>query len=265
MLGAHSEGVAVRSLLSKLPPPADDIAPRILTRQAPTCQTAVDVRGSRQDPDESWRPATCPPGTAVRRHRPTQQHPSSQMTNIDALLDRNRAFAATDTRHTRRGCRSPPQGALHHYLHRPADRSSGVPRPELRGGDRRPHRRRPSDLRGHPGPLLHRLLGREQGTRGPLLEAAIIHHTDCGSGLLADEGLRHGFAQRTGYDEDALAELPVLDPAATVRADVERVLSDPRISPRITVSGHVYDVHTGLITTIVEPASPTASAAALAR
>ena len=91
---------------------------------------------------------------------------------------------------------------------------------------------------------------------GPYFEAAIIHHTDCGSGLLADEPLRHRFAQRTGYDEDTLAELPVLDPAETVRTDVERIVSDPRISERITASGHVYDVHTGLITTIVEPVSP---------
>lgn len=98
---------------------------------------------------------------------------------------------------------------------------------------------------------------------GPYFEAAIIHHTDCGSGLLADEQLRHGFAQHTGYDEAALADLPVLDPAATVRADVERVLSDPRISPRVTVSGHVYDVDTGLISTIVATASPTESAARL--
>ena len=98
---------------------------------------------------------------------------------------------------------------------------------------------------------------------GPYFEAAIIHHTDCGSGLLADVQLRHDFAQRTGYREDILAELPVLDPPATVRADVERLLADPRISPRITVSGHVYDVDTGLVTTIVEPASPKLSAAAL--
>ena len=98
---------------------------------------------------------------------------------------------------------------------------------------------------------------------GPYLEAAIIHHTDCGSGLLADEQLRHGFAQCTGYDEETLADLPVLDPAASVRTDVERVLSDPRISPRITVSGHVYDVDTGLTTTIVGPLSPTGSAAGL--
>jgi len=31
---------------------------------------------------------------------------------------------------------------------------------------------------------------------GPYFEVAIIHHTDCGSTLLADDDLRHGFAQR---------------------------------------------------------------------
>lgn len=91
---------------------------------------------------------------------------------------------------------------------------------------------------------------------GPYFEVAIIHHSDCGSGLLADEELRHGFAQRAGYDEEELAKLPVLDPAATVKADAKRLLGDPRISQRITISGHVYDVHTGLVTTVVDAAPP---------
>jgi hypothetical protein len=30
----------------------------------------------------------------------------------------------------------------------------------------------------------------------------------------------------------------------------------PQISRRITISDHVYDVDTGLVTTIVEPTSP---------
>ena len=50
--------------------------------------------------------------------------------------------------------------------------------------------------------------------------------------------------------------MPVLDPAQAVRTDVERLLCAPQISPRITVSGHVYDLETGLVTTIVEPTSP---------
>jgi carbonic anhydrase len=53
-----------------------------------------------------------------------------------------------------------------------------------------------------------------------------------------------------------LAAKAVIDPAATVRADVERLLSSPKLPPQISVSGHVYDLQTGLVTTIVEPASP---------
>ena len=91
---------------------------------------------------------------------------------------------------------------------------------------------------------------------GPYFEAAVIHHTDCGSRLLEDPGLRHGFAERTGYDEQQLAALPATVPADTVRADVARVLAAPQISPRITVSGHVYDTATGLLETVVAPARP---------
>jgi carbonic anhydrase len=63
----------------------------------------------------------------------------------------------------------------------------------------------------------------------------------------------------TGSSSNA-SGFPVLDPAATVRDGVERVLSDPRIWTRITVSGHVNDVDTGLVATVVEPASPRPSA-----
>jgi carbonic anhydrase len=91
---------------------------------------------------------------------------------------------------------------------------------------------------------------------GPYFEAAVIHHTDCGSRLLEDPGLRHGFAERTGYDEQQLAALPATVPADTVRADVARILAAPQVSPRITVSGHVYDTATGLLETVVAPARP---------
>ena len=91
---------------------------------------------------------------------------------------------------------------------------------------------------------------------GPYFEAAVIHHTDCGSRLLEDPELRHGFALRTGYDEQALAELPATVPEETVRADVETIVAAPQISSRITVSGHVYDTATGLLRTVVEPRGP---------
>ncbi len=90
---------------------------------------------------------------------------------------------------------------------------------------------------------------------GPYFEVAIVHHTDCGSTLLADDELRHGFAQRIGADERTLADTPVLDPARTVRTDVERVLWAEEIPQNVRVSGHVYDVGTGLVTTIVDAKS----------
>ena len=41
-----------------------------------------------------------------------------------------------------------------------------------------------------------------------------------------------------------------------MRDDVDLLLSDPRISAHVTVSGHVYDIHTGLLTTVAEARSP---------
>ena len=90
---------------------------------------------------------------------------------------------------------------------------------------------------------------------GPYFEVAIIHHTDCGSALLADDDLRHGFAQRIGTDERTLADTPVLDPARTVTTDVSRVLWAEEIPQNVLVSGHVYDVGTGLVTTVIDARS----------
>lgn len=87
---------------------------------------------------------------------------------------------------------------------------------------------------------------------GPYFEVAIIHHTDCGSTLLADDELRHGFAERVGIDERALADTPVLDPARTVATDVNRVLWADEVPQNVRVSGHVYDVATGRVTTVVD-------------
>lgn len=91
---------------------------------------------------------------------------------------------------------------------------------------------------------------------GPYFEAAVIHHTDCGSRLLENPKLRHGFAQRTGYDEEMLSRLPATVPAETVQADVRKILAAPQISPRITVSGLVYDTSTGLLESVAQPAHP---------
>jgi carbonic anhydrase len=86
---------------------------------------------------------------------------------------------------------------------------------------------------------------------GALFEVAVIHHTQCGAAALADDTFRHAYAERIGAEESSLRGHAVIDPAATVRRDVERLRSAPAISPRIGVSGHVYDVVTGLVETIL--------------
>jgi hypothetical protein len=73
--------------------------------------------------------------------------------------------------------------------------------------------------------------------QGPYFEVAIIHHTDCGSALLADDKLRHSFAEHIGTDERTLADTPVLDPARTVTTDVNRVLWAQDIPDNVQVSG----------------------------
>ena len=86
---------------------------------------------------------------------------------------------------------------------------------------------------------------------GPLFEVAVIHHTQCGTGALADDGFRHRYADRIGVDQSTLLDYAVLDPAATVTRDVERLRTAPAVSPRVMVSGHVYDVATGLVQTVL--------------
>ena len=98
-----------------------------------------------------------------------------------------------------------------------------------------------------------------QGAPDTLFEVAVVHHTQCGTGFLADPSFRHRAAEATGLPEAALEAAAVTDPHITVNADVERLLASPLLSPRVSVSGHVYDIATGRVTTVLDaryPSSP---------
>ena len=177
--------------------------------------------------------------------------------NVNALLDRNQAFAASGTwRNTPRLPFLPFKGL---YIITCID-----PRVD------------PSEFLGLE--FADAIVAREVGGRvtdaviedisyigylvetkasdGPYFEAAVIHHTDCGSRLLEDPTLRHGFAERSGYAETLLAEIPATNPRKTVAQDVEKILAAPQISPRITVSGWVYDTASGLLQCVEKPKYP---------
>ena len=92
-----------------------------------------------------------------------------------------------------------------------------------------------------------------QGAQDGLVEVAVIHHTQCGTGLLADPGFRHQAAASTGLAEAALEASAVADPHTTVKTDVERLIAARALPPTVSVSGHVYDVVTGRVTTTLDP------------
>jgi carbonic anhydrase len=86
---------------------------------------------------------------------------------------------------------------------------------------------------------------------GPLFEVAVIHHTQCGTGALADEAFRRRYAHRIGAEQSALRRQAVLDPEATVTEDVQLLRNASSIPDRVGVSGHVYDVVSGVVATVV--------------
>jgi carbonic anhydrase len=94
------------------------------------------------------------------------------------------------------------------------------------------------------------------GAADRLFEVAVIQHTQCGTGLLADPSFRQQTAAATGLSAAALEASAVADPFITVKADVERLLSSPLLTPKVSVSGHVYDVDTGRVTTAVDARQP---------
>jgi carbonic anhydrase len=103
--------------------------------------------------------------------------------------------------------------------------------------------------------LAGQLVG-DQGAEDGLFEVAVVHHTQCGMSFLADPGFRHRAAEATGLAVSALEASAVADPHVTVEADVERLLDSPLLSPKVSVSGHVYDIATGRVRTLLGARHP---------
>jgi len=103
--------------------------------------------------------------------------------------------------------------------------------------------------------LAEKLFG-GQGAADTLFEVAVVHHTQCGTGFLADPSFRHQAAEATGLPGAALEASAVVDPRTTVKADVERLLTSPSLPPKVSVSGHVYDIATGRLTTALDARYP---------
>ena len=80
-------------------------------------------------------------------------------------------------------------------------------------------------------------------------EIVVVHHTDCGSGLMADDQLRAGFVAG-GHDDQNLRDTAVTDPGQTVAVDVQRIRDSPFLPGAVRVSGFEYDVRTGQLSPV---------------
>lgn len=78
----------------------------------------------------------------------------------------------------------------------------------------------------------------------------VLHHTDCGI-----SGCYHHapalLAKHMGVAETALAALEIDDPYKAVAVDVAALKANPNLPGGVTVTGLVYDVATGRVTTAV--------------
>jgi carbonic anhydrase len=88
------------------------------------------------------------------------------------------------------------------------------------------------------------------GTR----EFVVMHHTDCGMTKFTDDALHGMIRDATGVDVSDQEYLSFVDPEEGLREDVAR-LRGVRVLPEgVTVSGWIYDVRTGRVTSVVPAA-----------
>jgi len=97
------------------------------------------------------------------------------------------------------------------------------------------------------------LLKQVNGTAVPL-ELAIVQHTQCGAGRLAEPDFRRDIAGASGIVPEVLAAAGIDNHSVALKADIARLRASTLRLDGIRVSGHLYDVETGLIRELI-PAS----------
>ncbi len=85
--------------------------------------------------------------------------------------------------------------------------------------------------------ISERLLGTD--------EIVVVHHTDCGMLTFQNEDLDAKIRDDLGVDTSGRDWLPFSDLDQSVRDDVQMLRSSDLIPENITVSGAIYDVHSG--------------------
>jgi carbonic anhydrase len=93
----------------------------------------------------------------------------------------------------------------------------------------------------------------------PWFAVAVVHHTGCGSALMADDALRSGFlarGARPGWTDARLRATAVTDPHATAAADAARLRAAGVVPGHVAVGGFVHDLATGVVTPVAPDPGP---------
>lgn len=93
-----------------------------------------------------------------------------------------------------------------------------------------------------------------EGTRDDgsgLTHVMVVHHTGCGAGRLGEEALVEALLA-DGVRPAAITERAIGDAEAALRTDVAKLASSS-LTGDLEVSGHLYDIDTGLIEQVVAP------------
>lgn len=78
----------------------------------------------------------------------------------------------------------------------------------------------------------------------------VVEHTRCAMAGSTETELRHRVGEASGIDASWMSLGVIDDQRATVKADVRKIRSHPLIPDNVLVGGFLYDVDTGLLTTL---------------
>jgi carbonic anhydrase len=97
--------------------------------------------------------------------------------------------------------------------------------------------------------ISHWLLGTQ--------EVVVIAHTECGMLTFSNDDLRSKLREEAGADAADVDFKPFPDLEESVRESVRAVRESPLLPDSLEVSGWIYDVHSGRINEVPEPAGVT--------
>jgi carbonic anhydrase len=94
--------------------------------------------------------------------------------------------------------------------------------------------------------ISHWLLGTQ--------EVVVVAHTDCGMLTFSNDDLRSKLRDEAGADASDVDFRPFPDLEESVRESVQTIRESPLLPDSLEVSGWIYDVHSGRINEVAEPA-----------